>query len=107
MGLPIFVPEVELLEIVDHAEYMVSVIFVEDFPFQGANFEVSLEESRSEGSTGVLGVDERGKASKPFGHVLLRSNLHDHVPNDFACAEATEGLLPHELFDSGDVLEEG
>ena len=37
----------------------------------------------------------------------MRSNLHDYIFDVFACAEATEGLLPHELFDSWDVLEEG
>ena len=37
----------------------------------------------------------------------MRGGLHDHILDGFARAEATEGLLPHELLDAWYVLEEG
>ena len=71
MGLPVFVPEMILLGVIDHAEIVVAACFVEDFPVQGAHLEVSPE-SGSGSTTCVFGVGECGADRGPPSARALR-----------------------------------
>ena len=107
MGGPIFVPEVQLVWILDHAELVVPIVLAKGFPFQGAYFEICPKQSWYGSPAGVFGIDKGRTAPQFIRDIFLRSRLHDHVLDDLTGAEATKGLLPHQFLDSRDVLEKG